>query len=51
MVTDPIKNIYRPVRHAPAFLRTQLLTRYVEAEVRLPAFARIYQAASEDLET
>jgi hypothetical protein len=47
MVTDPSKDMVTdPARSVPACL----VNRYVEAEVRQPAFSRIYQAAAGDVE-
>jgi hypothetical protein len=51
MVSDPSENIVTsPVQPGACLPVNLAINRYVEAEVRAPAFARIYQAASEDLE-
>ena len=52
IVTDPSENIVTSPFWPGACLPATVVNQYVEAEVRLPAFARIYiyQAASGDLE-
>jgi hypothetical protein len=51
MVSDPCEDMVTgPARPGACLPANLLVNQYVEAEVRLPAFARIYQAASGDLE-
>jgi len=46
MVSDPSENIVTsPVRPGACLPVSLVINQYVEAEVCLPAFARIYQAA------